>query len=185
MITATDYDRFSVVTFAPPDIREAVDALRRQLPPSGRPIMAAHVTIKGTFVDPVDLDEITEVIRGACAEAAPFDVTTSHVHTFSGPDAGGVALLVEPSDAFLALHRRLVEDLHTHCRTIYDMELTNTFRPHLTIVQQIPIGLVAGSRSLVEAAQSRYTFPATEAVLVGRRIGQAWESLRAMQIGLQ
>ncbi len=57
---AADCDHFAVVICAPPDVRDHVAAQRRQAPPSGRPMMAAHVTAKGSFVRPIDLDRIAE-----------------------------------------------------------------------------------------------------------------------------
>ena len=52
---AEDYDRFSVVAFASPAVQDAVAALRQRLPPPGVSMLAAHVTIKGTFIQPTDL----------------------------------------------------------------------------------------------------------------------------------
>jgi 2'-5' RNA ligase len=179
---AADYDRFSIVAFAPPEDRTAVDELRRRLPPSGRPILQAHVTIKGTFVEPRDLDQIAETIAKACAGAAPFQLTTTGLRVFER-EGGGIGLAIQESDEFFALHRRLAADLTPLCRTIYEAELTNTFHPHLTIVQQIPAAAIQPARAIVEAANLSIDFPATEASLVGRRVGQAWETLESFPIG--
>ena len=179
---AGDYDRFSIVAFAPPADRAAVEELRRRLPPSGRPILAAHVTIKGTFVDPRDLDEIGDVIAEACSGASPFSLATTDIRV-SRREGGGVGLAVRESDAFFALHRRLAADLQPLCRTIYEAELTNTFHPHLTIVQQISASEIEAARRLVEAANLSIDFPATEASLVARRVGNEWETLQSYPIG--
>ena len=179
---AGDYDRFSIVAFAPPADRAAVDELRRRLPPSGRPILQAHVTIKGTFVEPSDLDQIADAIEKACAGAAPFRLTTTGIRVFDR-EGGGVGLAIQESDAFFALHRRLAADLGPLCRTIYEAELTNTFHPHLTIVQQIPASAIEPARATVEAANLHIDFPATEASLVGRRTGHAWETLQSFPLG--
>jgi 2'-5' RNA ligase len=183
LVCAAEYDRFSIVAFAPPEVQEAVEALRRQLPPSGRPIMAAHVTLKGTFVEPRDLDDIAREVDRVCAAAAPFTIAAGEIHVSSGPETGGVLLAVQPSDALMALHQELVAALRDRCETIYGMEITGTFRPHLTIVQQIPVAALAGAQDLVERASPRYTFAVTEAVLVGRRGGRQWEPLRTTPIG--
>jgi 2'-5' RNA ligase len=179
----THYDRFSIVTFAPAEIRDAVDALRRQLPPSGRPIMQAHVTLKGTFVEPGDLAEIAKVIRRDCAEAAPISLTTTGVQVFGG-EGGGVALSIAESEPLMALHRRLVADLRVLCRTTYSMEgASGAFHPHLTLVQQLPAAVLEEARRLAEQAAFQWTFPAREAALVGRRGGTIWETLRAFPMG--
>lgn len=109
--------------------------------------------------------------------------TAGEIHVSSGPETGGIALAVEPSESLMALHRQLVAALQGRCETIYDMELTGTFRPHLTIVQQIPAATVAGAQELVARTPHRFSFPATEAVLVGRHGGRRWEPLRAAPIG--
>lgn len=179
---AAEYDRFSIVAFAPPEDRAAVDELRRRLPPSGRPILQAHVTLKGTFVEPGDLDKIADAIEKACADASSFPLTTTGIRVF-GREGGGIGLAIQESDAFFALHRRLAADLASLCRTIYEAELTNTFHPHLTIVQQIPVSAIEPARATVESANLHIDFPATEASLVARRAGQAWESLRSFPIG--
>ena len=179
-----EYDRFSIVAFAPPDVRERVDTLRRKLPPSGRPIMRAHVTIKGTFVEPVDLDEIARVIAQACAAATPFRLTTTGIRVFDR-EGGGVGLAIQETEPFFALHHRLVADLQPLCRTIYEAELTQIFHPHLTIVQQLPAEALEPARAVVEAANLHVDFPATEASLVARRAGTAWETLQSFPIGGQ
>ena len=177
-----EYDRFSVVVFAPPEIRVAVETLRRRLPPSGRPIMQAHVTIKGTFVEPRDLDEIASAISQACADAAPFRLATTGIRVFER-EGGGVGLAIQETEPFFALHQRLVADLGPLCRTIYEAELTGTFHPHLTIVQQLPAEAIEPARAAVEAANLLVEFPATEASLVGRRGGAVWETLQSFPIG--
>ncbi|HET7767724.1 MAG TPA: hypothetical protein VFN74_03045, partial [Chloroflexota bacterium] len=62
-------------------------------------------------------------------------------------------------------------------------ELTNTFHPHLTIVQQISASEIEAARGLVEAANLSIDFPATEASLVARRVGNEWETLQSYPIG--
>jgi 2'-5' RNA ligase len=178
------YDRFSIVAFAPPEIREAVEALRQQLPPSGRPIMPAHVTLKGTFVEPGDLGQIADVVRQTCATASPITITTTGIHVFGG-EGGGVALAVGESEPLMSLHRLLVARLRGQCRTIYSMEgTTAAFHPHLTLVQQVPASVLDAARMLVERAALQCTFQAREASLVGRRGGTVWETLAAFPIGI-
>jgi hypothetical protein len=52
------YDRLAIVALGTPQIVDAVEQVRKVLPPSGRPILPAHVTVRGTFVEPTDVDEI-------------------------------------------------------------------------------------------------------------------------------
>jgi 2'-5' RNA ligase len=144
--------------------------------------MQAHVTHKGTFVEPHDLDEIASTIARACAGAEPFRLTTTGIRVFTR-EGGGIGLAIQEVEPFFALHRRLASDLRPLCRTIYEAELTGTFHPHLTIVQQFPADALDAARTTVESANLHLDFPATEASLVGRRNGQTWEILQTFPIG--
>ena len=182
-INPTAYDRFSIVAFAPPEILEEVDELRLQAPPSGRPIMRAHITVKGTFVDPVNLHEIVEAIRGQAAQAQQSTVIAERVHSWNDGSSAGIALLVDTSDSFMALHRRLVEALADRCTTIYPMETTGQFAPHLTLVQAIPASGLPEALAVVERFRPQYRFLVRDIALVGRRDGTTWEALATFSVG--
>lgn len=182
-MAAAEYDRFAVVAFAAPDILDAVEEIRRRVPPSGRPILPAHVTIKGTFVEPPDLDAIAARIRACCADARPFTLRTGALHGWADGPHGGAWLEVEESEGLTALHWRMVEDLRDLCTTTYHGEDTGQFRPHLTLVQQIPAEQVDAVISVIERFDTRYTFSVSEAALVGRRAGIAWETIATFPIG--
>lgn len=178
------YDRFSVVAFGTPAVVDAVERIRRALPPSGRPILPAHVTVKGTFVEPVDLDEIAERIRACCAEAAPFALTTSTLDVWSDEGGSGVLFHVEESPEVTRLHWQLVEQVTGLARTIYYGEDIGVYTPHLTVVQQIPAGDAQAAVPTIERlAASGFTFPVTETALVGRRDGTAWETIATFPLG--
>ncbi len=177
------YDRFAVVAFATPEIVEAVEEIRRQLPPAGRPILPAHVTIKGTFVDSLDLDEILKRTRDCCAAAQPFTLTTGPIRVWGEGSDAVVVLEVEQSPPLTRLHWELVEALKALCTTTYYGEDISEFAPHLTLVQQIPLAEAEAAAAFVERLAVTYTFPVTEAALVGRRGGVAWETLATVPIG--
>jgi len=182
-MVAAEYDRFAVVAFATPAIVEAVEELRRQLPPSGRPILPAHVTVKGTFVDPLDLDAIVDRLRLCCADAQPFELKTIGLRTWTD-DAYGAALLeVEDSEPLTALHWRLVNELRGRCTTVYYGEDIGVYTPHLTLVQQIPAEQVDGAVAVIERSDTHYAFPVSEVALVGRRAGVTWKTLATVPIG--
>ena len=183
IMAAADYDRFAVVAFATPAIVEAVEAIRRQLPPSGRPILPAHVTIKGTFVEPRDLDAIGEHIQACCAQARPFTLETAALHGWADGPYGGAWLAVAESEPLAALHWRLVQALRGLCTTTYHGEDTGQFRPHLTVVQQIPAEQVDAAVSVIGRFNTAYAFSVSEAALVGRRGGTRWETLSSFPIG--
>ena len=179
MSDPTCYDRFAVVVFATPELLEAVEAVRRILPPSGRPILPGHVTIKGTWIEPNDLDEMAARIRRCCAEARPFTLTSSELHAWP-PEGGEYATVVfemRAADEGVRLHSQLVEELAGLATTIYDGEDIGVYTPHLTIVQQIAPEQADAAMPVIERLLPPFSFTATEAALVGRRGGMAWETL--------
>ena len=183
-MNAALYDRFSVVAFAPEAVREEVYQLRQRLPPSGRPILPAHVTIKGTFVEPADLPRIAATIRRHCAGAGTGWVRTHQACVLWGDAAAGadwaaIALAAEAADSLGALKWALVEALQGLCVTTYDGETggRRRFTPHLTLVQQVPRARVEDALAVVHQAGLAYAWEVTEVTLVGRRDGSVWESL--------
>ena len=184
-IDAAAFDRFAVVLFGSPPVIAAVETIRQSLPPSGRPILPGHVTVKGTFIKPHDLVRTVETLRAACAEFPPIALTADQCRTCVDGPYVGAWLTVEPSDVLSALHWRLVEQLADHGETIYPGESTGDFRPHLTIVQEVPAEHEASILATINAAEHRFTWTASEVALVGRRGGLAWETLATFPLGAQ
>lgn len=60
------YTRYAAVLFMPEEDRRKVDALRAQLP-KVTAMIQAHVTVKGSFDSPDDLDEVRRRIREVAA----------------------------------------------------------------------------------------------------------------------
>src|SRR5437867_6752364 len=114
-MNAADYDRFSVVAFASPPVRDKVEELRRLLPPSGRPIIAPHVTTKGTFVDPTDLDEIAAKARAICEAVGPINVTLGDLYQYGNREHGGLGFGLAAPAALVDLHGRLVAAIEPLC----------------------------------------------------------------------
>lgn len=177
------YDRFAVVAIGTPEIVAVVERVRQMLPPSGRPILPAHVTVKGTFVEPLDLDEIVTRIGRACAATEPFALTTGVADVWSDEHGSGVLLHVEAAPDGVRLHWQLVEELKGLATTIYYGEDIGVYTPHLTIVQQIPAAEAEAAVAVVKRELPSFTFTVTELALVGRRGGLAWETLTTFPLG--
>lgn len=182
-MNAADYDRFAVVMFAPGQVREQVAEIRRRVPPSGRPIMDAHVTVKGTFVEPTDLDLIAERVQQCCRAAAPMTLVARGIHFGGDERLAGFAVRVENSEPLEALHWQLVRALKDLGRTTYGGEDIGVFTPHLTLVQDIPTAGVPATLQVIQQLQPGYSFEAAEVALVGRRGGKVWETLAAFRLG--
>jgi 2'-5' RNA ligase len=179
------YDRFGVVLFAPPDVVAAVDALKEQLPRSGQPDLPAHVTVKDSFVAPTDLDAIAAGIAAGCASARPFRLTTGPLYDYKVGDRLGTigfTMAVEPPDAIVDLHRSLALALAPLTTPAWGAEDPDTIHPHMTIVQHIPVELVARARATLERSPTDWRFAAEEVGLVGRRGGVDWELFRLFRV---
>jgi 2'-5' RNA ligase len=177
------YDRFAVVALGTPEAVAAVERVRRMVPPSGRPILPAHVTVKGTFVEPTDLDEIVARVGRAGAEAEPFALTTGAADIWTDEHGSSVVLHAEAAPECVRLHWQLVEDLKGLGTTIYYGEDIGVYTPHLTIVQQIPAADAKAASVIVERELPGFTFTVTELALVGRRGGLVWETLTTFPLG--
>jgi hypothetical protein len=95
----------------------------------------------------------------------------------------GVLFEVEESPPLTRLHWEMVEALKGLCVTIYYGEGIGVFTPHLTLVQQISPAEAEAATAVVQRLAPKYTFAVSEAALVGRRGGVAWETLATVPIG--
>ena len=180
-----DFDWFSVVTFAPPAVQEQVDEIRRlaQLPP--RPMIPAHVTLRGTFEKPTDLDLVAAAVRACASAHAPSVVSANRLHVWRHDDRSTVVLLAEVPPEVEALHWDLIAALKWLCvpAAPYRDEESAPYHPHLTLVQTILRANEAAALATIERFSPGYAFTAAEATLMGRRGGTRWERLASFPIG--
>jgi 2'-5' RNA ligase len=181
-IDATAYDRFGVVAFGTPEVVAAVESLRSALPPSGRPNLPGHVTVKGTFVEPQSIDTIAEGIRACCAASAPFTLTAERWQLRVESDWANAWLEVDDCPVMTRLHEQLVATLADLCTTTYFGEAEGIYRPHLTLAQEFPPAASEVARAILTAASPQFTFPVADIALVGRRGGTTWETIRAFPL---
>ena len=167
------YTRYAVVLFAPEEDRRKVDAVRAQLPIPVA-MIPAHVTVKGSFDSPEDLDEVRRRIREAAGRTRPFDVELLGTLTWAGVVVYEVAI----SPQIRALHDTLYDAIEPITRNVYGAEAGERFRPHMTLCQELPAEAVEEAKRLAEALDIAKRFRA-EAMhlmgLVGPRHGGRWE----------
>lgn len=147
--------------------------------------MAAHVTVKGTFVNPINLGQTVETLKACCANAEPFVLTVEEPGQRSDERYVGAWLEPEPCAELVRLHWLLVAALAEHGETVYAAEIAGIYRPHLTLVEEVPAEQADVIRPTVERFPHRFTWRVTELALAGRRGGTTWETLATFPLGVE
>jgi 2'-5' RNA ligase len=178
----SSYERFAVVTFATTQICEDMRKVRSQCAPSGRPVMDAHVTIKGGFSDVRDLTTVVRAIGETVAGVNPFSIRTTEARVLTRGDRASIVLPLEPSGALATLHGRVVEALAPHATHGAEQDQPGHYSPHVTVVQGVEIGGVEQSVRAVEGWRLNYFWTVRDVDLVGLRDG-LWQSLRVFRFG--
>jgi 2'-5' RNA ligase len=179
---AADFERYAVVTFATTQICEDLRKVRAQCAPSGRPLMDAHVTVKGGFSDVRDLDAALGAIGPAVAGMNPFAIRTTDPQVLMQGDRASIVLPLEESTALRALHGRLVEALAPYGTHDSRQDLPGGYSPHVTVVQDVEIGGIERSVRAVEGWRLNYFWTVRDVDLVGLR-DRLWQSLRVFRFG--
>lgn len=182
-VRASDFDRFAVVAFAPPFIVAEVAAIQALSPPSLLPTIPAHVTVKGTFVEPTSLPEVISRITRVCSEAAPILVETDSVASSPAPTHASILALVRPNDALTALHTELWNQLSPLAQTIYASESRERYVPHLTLVHAISPDALEQAETVVARRSRHYSYMARTISLVGRHAGDTWKTIADFELG--
>jgi len=167
------YTRYAVVLFLPEEERRKVDVLRARLPIPVA-MVPAHVTVKGSFDSPEDLDEVRRHIREIADKTRPFDVELLGTVTWSTSVAYEVAI----SPEMRALHDALYEAIEPITRNVYGPEAGEDFRPHMTVCQELPAEAVGEAERLAQKLDISRRFQADSMCLmglVGHRHGGRWE----------
>jgi len=182
-VPTSDYDRFSIVAFASEPVRSLIEELRASLPPSGRPILAPHVTVARPFVQPSNLDAIAARVRAGAARAPVMTLRPGdpYHYTYGAFASVGIAVAFPPELA--ELHARLAEALASLCSPLGARADPAAYHPHLTIVQQVDATLVPTIRAWVDAFGPVPDFELREAALVGRHNGAEWQTLSTAPFG--
>jgi 2'-5' RNA ligase len=179
---AAGFERYAVVAFATTQIQEDLRKVRAQCAPSGRPLLDAHVTVKGGFSDLRDLTAALRAIGEAVAGVNPFAVRTTDPRVLTRGDRASIVLPLEQSSAVRTLHGRLVEALAPHGLHDSEQDRPGGYTPHVTVVQDVAIDGIERSVRAVEGWRLNYFWTVRDVDLVGLRDG-LWRSLRVFRFG--
>ena len=175
------HERFSVVAFADEAVLATVDAIRREIPPRIA-VMPAHVTLKGSFIEPVSLATIEERIEHTAAQGTPLQVEVDRM--YSGEKHLGLALV--PGPDLVALHDSLFYALEDLVEDVYGDGPGEDYRPHLTVLYGLEPEERARAQSFLGPLELVRSIELREVSLVGR-VGGAedglWEVIGTWPMG--
>jgi 2'-5' RNA ligase len=181
---AARFDRFSVVAFAPGWIVEDLRKVRARCAASGTPLLDAHVTVKGGFSNPRDLGAVKATVAECVNGYPPFTVRTTEPQVLSTGGKADVILPLEESRQLSALHERMVEALRPLGEShTYPGDQPGQYRPHVTVVQQIPLEGVEKTVNAIIGWRVNYFWTIRDVDLVGRDAGVLWRSLARFDFG--
>ena len=166
---------YAVVAFAPPELADAVDGLRRAIEMK-RASIPAHVTVKGTFCDIDSLEAVHEQIQTIAQTTAPVQIDFADPRNPASGDSWAV-LDVRLTSALSALNDFLEQALGPLSTNAYSDE---PYRPHLTLCQDCSPEQLDHAMRLAAAIDFGTGFLATAIDLMGRTgpaYGGRWESI--------
>jgi 2'-5' RNA ligase len=166
----------TTVLFAPRSVRTGVNRLRAAAPPSGVPVMDAHVTVKGTFVRMTPEDALA-LIQRVCTHVPPIPLQCQGLQAWFRMNDESVSLVVPvwQHPDLLRLHDALHSALGDPDRTLYRGDKSHWYSPHLTIVQQIPRARLAEALAVLPAPQ--WSFLATDVALMRQETDLSWREV--------
>jgi 2'-5' RNA ligase len=167
------YTRYAVVLFMPEEDRRKVDALRTQLPlPTA--MIQAHVTVKGSFDSPEDLEDVRGRMRSIAGKTSLFEMELIELLWRKT----GAGFRVDVSREIQALHDALYDAIEPVSRNVYAPEAGDQFRPHMTVCQEMPEEAFEEAKRLAETLDIAHR-SRVESMhlmgLVGPRHGGRWE----------
>lgn len=179
---------FALVTYAPPEVSEAVDDIRRRYDPAFKDDIAPHITIKRPAVieNPALLPAMVEAVRKALRDIAPFQVDLEGYDVFRKKDANVVFLKVRDERPFCNLHMTVVQALDSVLPgAAIDQYEGNAYHPHLTIGNALDDLELAVME--YELSQGNYrlnfSFTLSELSMMDQPPHQSWRTIENFSFG--
>ena len=170
------YERYSIVAFADAVTTALVDALRAAIPPR-IPVMPPHVTVRGSFVEPVSLAAVWAAIEEESAATAPMSVEVERLQV----GETSVGLRLRPHPRLQSLHDRLYHRLATQVTDVYGDAPGAGYRPHMTAMYGLDAAAKAQLAPLLSDLEGLGAIELESVSLVGR--GGSAQSGRWVTIG--
>ncbi len=175
------YARFAVVCFVDEATSGVIQELRRLIPPRIA-VMSAHVTVRGSFVEPACLRTIEQRIAREVRCSGPLQVPVSEVSV----QATHVELRLVPTQALTAVHDRLYAVLADVVRDVYGDKPGAGYHPHMTVFYDLTPEDRMQALEVIPALRKIRALALNSVSLVGR-VGSSrdgyWEEVRSFPLG--
>ena len=170
------YSVYAVVAFAPPELADPIDMLRRTIA-TKRASIPAHVTVKGTFCGIDSLDVVCEQIGAVAQTTAPVQIDFADPRNpTSGESRAVLWAEMRLTSDLLALNDALEQAIGPLSTNAYSDE---PYQPHLTFCQGCSSEQINHAMRLAAEIDFGTGFLATAIDLMGRigpAYGGRWES---------
>ena len=123
-----NFQRFAVVSFPDRASVQRIEELRAELPPRIA-VMAPHVTLKGSFIEPTSIDEIEQGIGKIAGEASPLQIEVKIIHI----GETHIGLNLTPTTDLISLHDQLFYTLQPFVTDAYHDRPGSDYHPHMTV----------------------------------------------------
>ncbi len=177
------FQRFAVVSFPDRTSVQRIEELRAEIPPRIA-VMAPHVTLKGSFIDPASIDEIKQGIEEIACESSPLQIEVKSIHI--GDPHIGLNLISTPE--LVSLHDQLYYALQPLVMDVYGDKPGPDYHPHMTVFYGLSKDELNRAKHLVQDLEDLSSFKLTEVSLVGRtgsaETGQ-WKTIQSFPLGEQ
>ncbi len=178
---------YAVVIVMPENVKDDVANVRDQL---AIPIhmIPAHVTVKGTFVQPRSLDEIRDIIESISKETAPFAIELEGQLLWGRQGARTLVISAKSSPELDGLHYKLFDAIEPVTTNAYGRESAHGFRFHMTVYQEVDEANHGKGQVLADGLILPKSMEAQSVCLMGtvgpRGRGGKWKVVQEYQFSL-
>ena len=127
---------YAVVILAPEDVQHEIERVRRQLEVPIH-MIRAHVTVKGTFINPPSVEEVSMIVESVAQATQVFTMETGEAPVWGSENSRTAVISISSSDQLDDLHRRLFNLIEPITTNVYGHETPEGFRFHMTVYQEV------------------------------------------------
>lgn len=177
---SSEYERYAVVAFADVETSGVVERIRTSIPPRVA-VMPAHVTVKGSFTDPVSLTQVWQRIEDTALITPRLSVPCENVRLSDTH----LTVRMGTTPPLQELHDRLFDRLADLINDVYGDRRGDGYSPHMTVLYWIDAAERETARGFVPELERLRPVRLDSVSLTGR-VGDAesgeWVTIRTAQL---